>query len=353
MSRADVIVRRAEGLYCPAGDFFIDPWRKVERAVITHAHADHARTGHRHYLAARSGVGVLRARLGRIEVLGLGWGEQVAIGGARVSLHPAGHILGSAQVRVEVGGEVWVVAGDYQFSTLGDTNPTCEPFEPVRCDCFVTEATFGLPIYRWPRHADVFADMNRWWQANAAAGEASVVGAYSLGKTQHVLAGIDASIGPVYAHPSAAEINAAHAAEGVALPALRDWAELEDPRALRGALVVAPPSAQSPWRWQRETRVRESFASGWMQQHKARHRAGLDRGFVLSDHADWPGLLAAVASTGCARVVVTHGDEAVLVRALEERGLDCGTFRTAFGDGDTRRPGSCSAPAGRRPARGA
>jgi putative mRNA 3-end processing factor len=332
MSRADVIVRRAEGLYCPAGDFFIDPWRKVERAVITHAHADHARTGHRHYLAARSGVGVLHARLGRIEVLGLGWDEPITIGGARVSLHPAGHILGSAQVRVEVAGEVWVVAGDYQFSTLGDRNPTCEPFEPVRCDCFVTEATFGLPIYRWPRHADVFADMNGWWQANAAAGEASVVGAYSLGKTQHVLAGIDAAIGPVYVHPAAEAINAAHRAEGVALPATRDWAELEDPQALRGALVVAPPSAQSPWRWQRAVRVRESFASGWMQQHKARHRAGLDRGFVLSDHADWPGLLAAVASTGCERVVVTHGDEAVLVRALTERGLACGTFRTAFGD---------------------
>ena len=331
MSR-DVVVRRPEGLYCPAGDFYVDPWRKVEHAVITHAHADHARTGHRHYLCAASGVGVLRARLGAVDVLGLAWGEPLQVGAARVSLHPAGHILGSAQVRIEVGGEVWVVAGDYCLSVLGDTNPTCEPFDPVRCDCFVTEATFGLPIYRWPRHADVFADMNAWWHANAQAGEASVVGAYSLGKTQHVLAGIEPTIGPIYVHPAAEAINAAHLAEGIALPALRPWDELADPSALRGALIVAPPTANAPWRWQRTARVREAFASGWMQQHKARHRAGLDRGFVLSDHADWPGLLAAVAATQCSRVIVTHGDEAVLARALTERGLECGAFQTVFGD---------------------
>ncbi len=329
---ADLVVRRPQGLYCPAGDFYVDPWRKVERAVITHAHADHARTGHRHYLAARRGVGVLRARLGRVDVTGLDWGETVTIGAARVSLHPAGHILGSAQVRIEVDGQVWVLAGDYCVSTLGDANPTCEAFEPVRCDCFVTEATFGLPLYRWPRHADVFDDMNRWWQANAAAGEASLVGAYSLGKTQHVLAGIAADLGPIYVHPAAEAINAAHRDEGVRLPATRPWGELDDPRALRGALVVAPPSAGAPWRWQRAVRVRESFASGWMQQHGARHRAELDRGFVLSDHADWPGLLAAVDATRCTRVIVTHGDEAVLVRALAGKGLQCSTFRTAFGD---------------------
>jgi putative mRNA 3-end processing factor len=328
----DLVVQRPEGLYCPAGDFFIDPWRRVERAVITHAHADHARTGHRRYLCAERGAGVLKARLGRVDALGLAYGEPITIGDARVSLHPAGHILGSAQVRIEAGGEVWVVAGDYCVSTQGDANPTCEPFEPVRCDCFVTEATFGLPIYRWPRHGDVFGDMNAWWQANADAGDASVVGAYSLGKTQHVLACIDASIGPVYVHPAADAINAAHAAEGIALPEVRPWSELTDPAALRGALIVAPPGADAPWRWQRATRVREAFASGWMQQHKARHRAGLDRGFVLSDHPDWPGLLAAVAATACSRVIVTHGDEAVLVRALAERGLACGTFRTAFGE---------------------
>jgi len=332
MSRTDIVVARPQGLYCPAGDFHIDPWRKVERAIVTHAHADHARAGHGHYLCARTGVGVLRARLGRIDVSGLDWGERRVIGDARVSLHPAGHILGSAQVRIEVGGEVWVVAGDYHFSTRGDHNPTCEPFEAVRCDCFVTEATFGSPIYRWPRHADVFADIDRWWSDNAAAGEASLIGAYSLGKTQHLLAGVDAAIGPIHVHPAAVAINAAHAAEGVALAPVRDGAELADPRALRGALVIAPPGAQGPWRLQRAVPVREAFASGWMLRHAARRRSGLDRGFVLSDHADWPGLLAAVAATGCARVIVTHGEGAILERALIERGLHCGRFATEFAD---------------------
>lgn len=331
---SDLVVQRPQGLYCPAGDFFIDPWRRVGRAVITHAHADHARAGHGSYLCARRGLGVLRARLGRVEATGLDWGETLVVGDARVSLHPAGHILGSAQVRIEVGGEVWVVAGDYHVSTRGDANPTCEPFEPLRCDCFVTEATFGLPIYRWPRHAEVFAELARWWQANADAGEASVVAAYSLGKTQHLLARLEPGIGPVYVHPSAAAINEAHVAEGVALAPTRDWAELADAGRLRGALVIAPPAAQAPWRAQRAVRVREAFASGWMHTHAARHRAGLDRGFVLSDHADWPGLLAAVAATRCERVVITHGDAAVLGRALAERGLRCGTFRTAFGDAD-------------------
>jgi len=329
---SDLVVRRPEGLYCPAGDFHIDPWRRVERAVITHAHADHARTGHGHYLCAAPGAGVLRARLGAIALQTLGWGEALTLGGARVSLHPAGHILGSAQVRIEVRGEVWVVAGDYFASVAGDTNPTCAAFEPVRCDCFVTEATFGAPIYRWPRHARVFADILAWWQANAAAGETSVLQAYSLGKTQHLLAGLRGAGGTIFVHPAAEAINRAHRAEGIALAPTADWAALADPAALRGALVIAPPQGAAPWRWQPGPVVREAFASGWMQTHAGRHRAGLDRGFVLSDHADWPGLLMAVQSTGCTRVIVTHGDETLLVRRFGELGLHCGTFRTAFGD---------------------
>ena len=218
----------------------------------------------------------------------------------------------------------------------------------MRCDCFVTEATFGLPIYRWPRHADVFDDMNRWWQANAAAGEASLVGAYSLGKTQHVLAGIEAGasgrstcIRPPRRSTRRTSPRASRCRRRGPGASWRTRASL------RGALVVAPPSAQAPWRWQRAVRVRESFASGWMQQHGARHRAGLDRGFVLSDHADWPGLLAAVDATGCTRVIVTHGDEAVLVRALEREGpasaahsarRSARTRRADWARGSTMRP---------------
>jgi putative mRNA 3-end processing factor len=331
----DLVVQRPEGLYCPAGDFFIDPWRRVDRAVITHAHADHARTGHRHYLASRRGLGVLRARLGRIEAQGLAWGEAVTVGDVRVSLHPAGHILGAAQVRIEHRGEVWVVAGDYSCSAHGNPNPTCDDFEPVRCDVFVTEATFGSPLYRWPPHERVRGEIIDWWRANAADGALSVVQAYSLGKTQHVLAMLDGvGIGPLLAHPSADAINASHEAEGVALPPLADWSLTEDPVALRGALIVGPGGASAPWRWHPGLVVRESFASGWMLQHGGRHRAGLDRGFVLSDHADWPGLLTAIEATGCSRVIVTHGDEALLERACAERGLATQRFRTEYGDED-------------------
>jgi len=333
---ADLVVRRPEGLYCPAGDFFIDPWRKVERAVITHAHADHARTGHGRYLCAARGLGVLRARLGPVPARGLAWGEPLQVGGVRVSLHPAGHILGAAQVRLEVAGQVWVVAGDFFASTLGDVHPTCDPFEPVPCHCFITEATFGSPIYRWPRQAAVADEMLDWWAGNREAGEASLLQGYSLGKTQHLMARLAQQAGgvlpgPLYVHPSAEAINAAHAAEGVALPTPRPWGELERAGAAAGALVIAPPQAQAPWRWQPGLRVREAFASGWTLTHAGRRRGGLDRGFVLSDHADWPGLLMAVAATGCEQVIVTHGDERLLEQAFAERGLATRRFRTAFG----------------------
>ncbi len=329
----DLIVQRPEGLYCPAGDFFIDPWRRVDRAIITHAHADHARTGHGRYLCAAPGAGVLRARLGRIDLQALPYGQALDVGGVRVSLHPAGHILGSAQVRLEYRGRVWVAAGDYFSSATGERNPTCEPFEPVPCHVFVTEATFGSPLYRWPPVARVVDDLVDWWRGNAADGALSVVQAYSLGKTQHLLArlrGVD--VGPLLAHPASHAINDAHRAEGVALADVADWSMTNDAAALRGALIVAPPSGAAAWRWHAGLRVREGFASGWMLQHGGRHRAGLDRGFVLSDHADWPGLLHAVRETGCERVIVTHGDEALLERAFGEMGLQTQRFRTAYGD---------------------
>ncbi|HEY2977122.1 MAG TPA: DNA ligase-associated DEXH box helicase, partial [Burkholderiaceae bacterium] len=182
----DLIVLRPEGLYCPAGDFHIDPWRPVARAVITHAHADHARSGHGAYLATALSEGVLRSRLSAdITLQGLAYGEPVTLNGVRVSLHPAGHVLGSAQVRVEQHGRVWVASGDYFASGVADdVNATCAPFEPVRCHCFITESTFGLPIYRWRAQAAVQREINAWWQANAQAGRASLLLGYSFGKAQ-------------------------------------------------------------------------------------------------------------------------------------------------------------------------
>jgi putative mRNA 3-end processing factor len=240
-------------------------------------------------------------------------------------------VLGSAQVRVEHAGRVWVASGDYFVSGAGDANSTCADFEPQRCDCFITESTFGLPIYRWAPQRDTFAEINRWWQGNADAGRASLLMGYSFGKAQRLLAGVDASIGPIAVHGAVEPLNAAYRAAGVALPATVRVPELA-PADMKRALVIAPPSVQgSPW-LKRLGEYSDAFASGWMALRGTRRRRGVDRGFVLSDHADWPGLQSAIAATGAERVIVTHGYEAVMVRWLQERGLQAGAFATEYGD---------------------
>ncbi|HSW08554.1 ligase-associated DNA damage response exonuclease [Aquabacterium sp.] len=342
----ELVVTRTAGLYCPAGDFYIDPWRPVDRAVITHAHADHARAGHRHVLATAVSAGVLRSRLGAdLPLQGLAYGETVEHHGVKISLHPAGHVLGSAQVRLEHAGRVWVASGDYYLSAHDEANPTCLPFEPLRCHCFITESTFGLPVYRWQPQHEVFADINHWWRDNAAAGRASLLMGYSFGKAQRLLAGVDASIGPIFVHGAVEALNEAYRAVGVPLPETR---LLGDRRttdaslkaALSGALVVAPPAVHAG-AWARQLgEFSDAFASGWMQLRGARRRQGVDRGFVLSDHADWPGLQRAITATGAERVIVTHGYEAVMVRWLREQGLDAGSLKTEYGqdrggDGDS------------------
>jgi putative mRNA 3-end processing factor len=329
----DLIVLRPEGLYCPPGDFHIDPWRPVARAVLTHAHADHARVGHGAYLASAVSEAVLRTRLGAdITLQGLAYGESVELGGVRVSLHPAGHVLGSAQVRVEHRGRVWVASGDYFASGIdGDVNATCAPFEPVRCDCFITESTFGLPIYRWRAQREVLAEINAWWQRNAEAGRASLLMGYSFGKAQRLLAGLDPSIGPIVTHGAVEALNEAYRAAGVALPATQRIDDVAKPD-LKRAIAVAPPAVQGSAWARRLGEHSDAFASGWMQLRGARRRQGVDRGFVLSDHADWPGLQRAIGATGAERVIVTHGYEAVMVRWLTEQGLQAGSFETAYGD---------------------
>jgi putative mRNA 3-end processing factor len=342
----DLIVQRPQGLYCPPGDFYIDPWRPVARAVVTHAHADHARRGHGAYLATAVSAGVLRARLGDISLQGLAYGEAVQVNGVRVSLHPAGHVLGSAQVRVEHAGQVWVASGDYYVSgDTADHNTTCTPFEPVRCHTFITESTFGLPIYRWLPQRAVMAEVNAWWQANAAAGRASLLLGYSFGKAQRLIAGVDASIGPIVVHGAVEPLNRAYRAAGVALPPTLLLDEVADPALLRRALVVAPPAVLGS-AWARRFGVQsDAFASGWMQLRGARRRQGVDRGFVLSDHADWPGLQRAIGATGAERVIVTHGYEAVMVRWLQQQGLQAGSFATEYGDDAAIDADEAAAPA--------
>ena len=327
----DLIVIRPEGMYCPAGGFYIDPWRPVDRAVITHAHADHARIGHARYLAARPAERVLRSRLGDITLDTLPYGETVVHGDVALSFHPAGHVLGSAQVRVEHRGEVWVVSGDYKLE--GDR--TSAAFEPVTCHTFITESTFGLPIYRWRPQRDILDDIAGWWRGNAHAQRASVLYCYAFGKAQRILAGLaDASaldIGPLVCHGAIEPLNAAYRASGVALPPTAMVTDV-DKAALRRALVLAPPSARgSPW-LRRFGDLSDGFASGWMQLRGARRRRALDRGFVLSDHADWPGLNAAVAATGASRIIVTHGQVPVMVRWLQQQGFDAQAFDTEFDD---------------------
>jgi putative mRNA 3-end processing factor len=307
------------GLYCEAGDFFVDPWAPVDRAVITHAHGDHARWGSRRYLGSREGERVLRTRLGPdAKVQSADFGEALDVRGVRVSLYPAGHILGSAQVRVEHRGEVWVVSGDYKT----EPDATCTAFEPVRCHTFVTESTFGLPIYRWEPQAETFARIDAWWRRNQEAGKCSVLFGYALGKAQRLLAGVDPGIGPIFCHGAVERLNADYREGGVPLPPTAyagsaprgtDWSR---------ALVVAPPSANgTPW-MRRFGAVSTGFASGWMRIRGARRRRAVDRGFVLSDHVDWPSLLASVEATGAERVWVTHGYREPVVRWLRERGME-------------------------------
>jgi len=315
------------GLYCAAGDFYIDPWQPVDRAVITHAHSDHARIGSDRYLCAKAGLAVLRARLGGdAPIEGISYGEAIDINGVRVSLHPAGHVLGSAQVRIESGGEVWVVSGDYKL----DPDPTCAPFEPVRCHTFITESTFGLPIYKWQAPPRLAESIGAWWRANAEAKRASLIFAYAFGKAQRILASVDASIGPILVHGAVETLNRAYREAGVALPETRVVIELEKGFDAAGALVIAPPSAQSsPW-LKRFGDYSDSFASGWMAIRGARRRRVVDKGFVLSDHADWPSLNRAIAATGAERIFVTHGHITPLVQWLNECGLEAHAMKTEF-----------------------
>lgn len=329
MHERDGLIRLTRnGLYCEAGGFYIDPWKGVERAVITHAHADHARRGSKAYLCAKSGMGVLGHRIGHAAPIeGLAWGERKRIGGVTVSLHPAGHILGSAQVRVELGGEVWVVSGDYK--TVKDAS--CEAFEPITCHTFITESTFGLPHYRWRPSMEVFDAINAWWHSNQQLDRTSVLFAYSLGKAQRVLAGIDASSGPIGVHGAVAPFLPLYRAEGFLMPEA-EKVTIDNVQAFKGrGLIVAPGSVQNTTWLNRLKPFSLAFASGWMAVRGNRRRQALDRGFVLSDHADWPGLLDAIASTGAERVGVTHGYSDLFVRYLrEECGKDAFVVPTRF-----------------------
>ncbi|MEM7391453.1 MAG: ligase-associated DNA damage response exonuclease [Verrucomicrobiota bacterium] len=316
------------GLFCETGGFHVDPWRAVDRALVTHAHADHARYGSKNVLCAESGRKLVRQRVGDAATIeAMPFGQVRTIHGVEVSFHPAGHILGSAQIRLAHRGQVCVVSGDYKT----EADPTCEPFEPVACHHFITESTFGLPVYHWKPDREVFADINQWWAANRAEGRTSIIGAYALGKAQRLLAGVDATIGPILVHGAVDRFVPLYRGEGIELPPV-EKAGIAEAKTYKGeALVIAPPSAFGT-SWIRKFQPASlAFASGWMQVRGARRRRAVDRGFVLSDHADWDGLQQAIASTGAERVEVTHGYTEVLVRWLREQGVDASELETRFG----------------------
>ena len=320
------------GLYCAAGDFFIDPWQPVDRAVITHAHADHASRGSKRYLTTTEGELVLRRRMEEgVHIHAIPYGDPITINGVTVSLHPAGHLLGSAQVRVEHKGEVWVVSGDYKV----EPDATCTPFEPVQCHTFITESTFGLPIYKWPPQQEIFESINAWWRGNRAQKRTSILYAYALGKAQRVLSGLAPSIGPILVHGSVFHLSNDYLASGIELPPYK-YANTENARAHRGeAILIAPPSANNnPAYLRKFGPASHGFASGWMTIRGARRRRAVDRGFILSDHVDWTGLMATIRATGAERVGVTHGYRNAVVRYLHEKGWDAWSIDTRF-EGET------------------
>jgi putative mRNA 3-end processing factor len=307
-----------EGLSCASGGFHLDPREPVPLAVVTHAHADHAVPGSSRYLCPSPSVPLLRHRLGpEAAIEGVPYGEARALGETRISFHPAGHVLGSAQVRIEGGGEVWVATGDYKR----EPDPTCAPFEPLRCDVLVTEATYALPIFRWDDPREVLREVHRWWQGNSE--RASVLFCYVLGKAQRILAGLlELTDRPVYVHGALEAITRIYREAGVRMLPTLPVAETAKGRSFAGELVLAPITARgSPW-MRRFGDCESAFASGSMRIRGQRRRRSFDRGFALSDHADWPGILRTIEESGARRVLATHGYREALVRWLRERGLD-------------------------------
>ncbi len=305
------------GLYCKQGDFYIDPWLPVEKAIVTHAHADHSYRGNQDYLIPKEGEKLSRIRLGdEAKLETMSYGETTSINGVKISFHPAGHVLGSAQVRVEYKGEVWVISGDYKLTP----DATCAPFEHIKCNFLITEATFGLPIYRWQPTEFIFGEINHWWRKNQSDEKVSVIFAYSLGKAQRVMNGIDRKIGKIFTHGAVERLTEAYRESGVDLPETKYVGAVENKKEFAGSLIVAPPSAIGSTWLRRFGKHSTGFCSGWMTVRGARRRKAVDRGFVLSDHADWTELQTVIKEANAETVFVTHGFIPELVRWLNENG---------------------------------
>ena len=313
------------GIYCEQAGVYLDPWKPVDKAIISHGHADHSRYGHKKYITHSRNLPIIKHRLGDINASSVEWNQPIKVNGVTFSLHPAGHILGSSQIRVEYKGEVWVFTGDYKTQNDGLTTP----FELVPCHTLITECTFGLPAFNWLPSQDVMDEINTWWAANKAEGLTSVLFGYSLGKAQRLLHGLDPSIGRIYTHGAVENMTAV-------LRPLADFPETiritrDTPKdEIAGQMVLAPPSAHgSPWIRKMVPYVTAS-ASGWMTFRGARRRRAIDKGFVLSDHSDWQGLLDCIKESGAEKIICTHGYTEIFSRYLREIGLDARTEATQY-----------------------
>lgn len=327
-----------KGLYCRQGDFYIDPWQPVDRAVITHAHSDHARAGSKSYLCHHYTKPLLQARLGDYPYQSVEWGETVDMNGVKVSLHPAGHIIGSSQIRVEYKGEVWVVSGDYKIKDDGISGA----FEPVQCHVFITESTFGLPIYKWKPQDEIYSDIKNWVKTNQSKNWSSVLIAYSLGKAQRVLQPVSEVTDTIYVHGAIANMQTALENAGWNFPKVERITRETPKSKLIGSVVIAPPSADgTPW-MKRFSPSSTGVCSGWMQVRGSMRRRNADAGFALSDHADWDGLLTAIHATGAEKVYATHGFQSALSRYLNEHGIEAAEVHTEYGndedDSDVKEP---------------
>lgn len=323
--KTPLLAFNANGIYCAAADVYLDPWRKVDKAIISHGHADHSRWGNKKYITHHHNIPIMKHRLGEIDVEGKAYGESFTINTVKFSLHPAGHVIGSSQIRVEHKGEVWVFTGDYKDEADG----VCMPFEAVKCHTFITECTFGLPAFKWKPQAEVMQDINQWWAENKAEGRTSVLFGYSLGKAQRLLKHLNPEIGKIYTHGAIENIT----------EVLRPLVEFPETtlvtrdttkKELNGNLVLAPPSAHGGTWIRKMVPYATASASGWMTFRGARRRRAIDKGFVMSDHCDWDGLLNSVKATGCEKVICTHGYTTIFSKYLRELGYDARTQETQY-----------------------
>ncbi|NHF61050.1 ligase-associated DNA damage response exonuclease [Flavobacteriaceae bacterium TP-CH-4] len=323
--RQPLLLFNAKGIYCAQADVYLDPWKPVDKAIITHGHADHSRWGHKRYITHHTNIPIIKHRLGDIKVTGKEWGETFQVNGVTFSLHPAGHIIGSSQVRVEYQGEVWVFTGDYKTEDDG----LAVPYQPIKCHTFITECTFGLPAFKWTRQEEVMGHINDWWAENRSEGRCSILFGYSLGKAQRLLKHLDPSIGRILTH--GAIENMTNVIRSIAdFPETTLVTRDTKKEDFRGALILAPPSAHgSTWIRKMVPYVTAS-ASGWMTFRGARRRRAIDKGFVLSDHCDWDGLLQSIQATGAEKIISTHGYTDIFSRYLRELGYDARTEKTQF-----------------------